>query len=222
MNNIAVILARGNSKGLPNKNINMFLGKPLINWTVEQCLETDGISKLYVSSDSLDILDIVANDDRIVKIKRPNELALDSSSSEDVITHILQQIKTTVDYIIFPQVTSPLRESVDLERALFKIKHQKADSLFSTTTLEDLCVWDSNLKSITYDYKYRGNRQNRESLLLENGNFYIFKSEGFKKNNNRIYGKKTTYDLETWKSHEIDNIDDFELCEYFMEKKLNG
>ena len=107
-NVIALILCRGNSKGIKNKNIKSFSGKPLMYWTIKSLKESKIIKKIYISSDSNEILNY-AEKHKIITIKRPKSLATSRSQSEKAIEHAIKVIDTDYEYIVFPQVTCPLR-----------------------------------------------------------------------------------------------------------------
>ena len=138
MNNV-IILARGGSKGLPNKNILDIAGKPLIAWSIEQSLDSELVSNVYVSSDSDDILD-VASKYGAIPIKRPDDLSTDVSSSESALKHALTIMDET-KLVVFLQPTSPLRHSYDITNSINKLKEHECDSLFSCVILEDFCLW---------------------------------------------------------------------------------
>ena len=106
----AIILARSGSKGIPKKNIIEFCGKPLIAWTIEQCLSSKYISNIWVSSDSDEILK-VASKYGAKTIKRPDILSGDFATSESAWLHSIEFIEKDnyVDIVVAPQITSPLR-----------------------------------------------------------------------------------------------------------------
>ena len=113
---LAIIPARGNSKRLPRKNILPFAGKPLVQWSIEAALQCDFISKTVVSSDCPEILSI----SRLPGVDlhdRPKTLALDESSSVDVVLDVLKNYKK-FSYIVLLQPTSPLRCSADISDAI--------------------------------------------------------------------------------------------------------
>ena len=115
----SIILARGASKGLKNKNILNFCGKPLILWTIEACISS-GIEDVYVSSDSDKILKL-SRDYGAKIIKRPKKLSQDNSSSESCWLHAINYLKQqnlNYEIIVAPQVTSPIRKNNDIKRAL--------------------------------------------------------------------------------------------------------
>ena len=225
MNIVAIIPARGNSKGIKNKNIINFCDKPLIYWTIQQSLGSKYISEnVYVSSDSEEILNL-SNSYGAHTIKRPEELSTDNSTSEIALLHAINNIEktTNIDLVVFLQCTSPLRESGDIDNAIEYFIKNELDSLFSATNMKDLCLWrtvNKELKSINFDYKSRLMRQNIDPQFSENGSFYIFKPDILKKYNNRFGGKIGLYEMDSWKIYEIDDKEDIEICDYFMKTKI--
>lgn len=223
-NIVAIIPARGGSKSIPKKNIINFCNKPLIAWSIQQALESKCIHEVYVTTDSTEIADVSRKYGAKI-VWRPAELATDTSSSESALLHAIDEIEKIhkVDIVIFLQATSPLREFIDIDKAVEIFFSENADSLFSASVLEDFCVWENNngeLKSITFDYKNRGRRQDRKPYYLENGSIYIFKPEVIKQYNNRLGGKIAFYPMPLWKSYEIDDYETLEICECFMMSKI--
>ncbi|MDF1653930.1 MAG: acylneuraminate cytidylyltransferase family protein [Coxiellaceae bacterium] len=224
---IAVIPARGGSKGLPGKNILHFCGHPLIGWSIMQAQMSDNISSVWVSSDDPDILRVAENYGANT-IARPGAISGDIATSESAWLHALDYFKErniNCDMMLGMQATSPLRSSNDLDNAIELFVDQKCDTLFSASELEDFLIWErdasGNLSSFNYDYNNRGRRQDRASQLVENGSFYLFYPEILKKFNNRLSGKIGYYLMDFWKSFEIDTYEDFELCEQICSVKLN-
>jgi len=222
----AIILARGGSKGLPNKNILNFCGKPLITWTIENCFNA-GISSVWVSSDSEEILEISKNSGAQI-LRRPDEISNDSSSSEEAWLHAINYIESVqnnnIDFVFAPQVTSPLREAKDIINAIKIIDEEKLDSLFSSSIVEDLFFWKKNnigiLESVNYDWKNRKRRQDISEKFIENGSFYFFKPNILRLNNNRFGGKIGLVKMEFWKMFEIDSKEDFKMCSALMNEFL--
>ena len=135
---VAIILARGGSKGLPGKNIRPFCGKPLLAWTIENCRD-GGIEDIFVSSDSDEILEVGLQYGAKM-IKRPDEISIDTSSSESGWQHGLdraEELLGEIDWVFAPQVTSPLREKSDVRYGIELAKTDKYDSLFSCNVIED-------------------------------------------------------------------------------------
>ncbi|MCJ7471358.1 MAG: acylneuraminate cytidylyltransferase family protein [Actinobacteria bacterium] len=219
---VAVIPARGGSKGIPRKNIIDFCGKPLIAWSILQSKNCKMIDEVYVSSDDDEIIDISCTYGAKA-INRPRELATDFSTTEEALLHAVSIIeeKADIDIVVFLQATSPLRGKKDIEEALTEFRTQKVDSLFSAAKLEDFFIWkktSDGFKSMNYDYRKRIRRQDVEMQYVENGSIYIFKPSILKKYNNRLGGRIGVYEMEFWKTWEIDTIEDKELCEWYFKK----
>ena len=159
-----IIPARGGSKGITNKNIVNFCGKPLIAWTIEQCKSSNKVSNVWVSSDDDDILDI-ALEYGAKTIKRPKTISGDNATSESAWLHALDYLYSSgvrVDIVLAPQATSPLREELDINKAIDKFIEGNYDSMFSASVANDLFFWeesDSGFISPGYDYKNRQRRQ---------------------------------------------------------------
>jgi CMP-N,N'-diacetyllegionaminic acid synthase len=224
MNTIAIILARGGSKGIPNKNIIDFCGKPLIAWTIENCID-GGANSVWVSSDSDEILSIASEFGANI-IKRPDDISGDFATSESAWLHALNYVELTekiqVDWILAPQVTSPLRESSDIKKAISLANENQNDSFFSCSIAEDLFFWQKNeegkLDSINYDWRNRKRRQDIPSQYIENGSFYLFKPEVLRHTSNRFGSKIGLIEMEFWKMFEIDSFDDLKMCSALMKE----
>mgnify|MGYP003972424137 CR=1 FL=1 len=224
-NIVAIIPARGGSKGLPNKNIIDFCGKPLIAWTIEQCLSSKYISDVWVSSDSQEILS-VSEKYGAKTINRPSDISGDLASSESVWRHAIEVIprNDNIDLVFAPQVTSPLRETKDINNAIELFQKEKYDSMFSSCIAEDLFFWERSksgeLQSVNYDYLNRKRRQDVQEQVIENGSFYVFRPEILQKNNNRFGGKIGHFKMDFWKMFEIDNLEDLKMCRVLMQEFL--
>ena len=217
MNVVAIILARGGSKGIPKKNIIDFCGKPLIEWTIKHCIE-GGATSVWVSSDSTEILNIAKKCEANI-IVRPEDLSQDLSTSESSWLHALNYIEKEtdqkIDWILAPQITSPIRESSDIKKGIELAINSNYDSLFSSSVVEDLFFWqyeNKKLCSVNYDYRNRKRRQDAPKQFVENGSFYMFKAEVLKKYNNRFGQNIGKIEMEFWKMFEIDSKEDLELC----------
>ena len=228
MNVACIIPARGGSKGIPNKNIYDFAGKPLIYWSIKQALASSMINcGVYVSSDSDEILDL-SEQFGAHPIQRPDDLSTDFATSESALIHAQNEISkaSEIDAIIFLQATSPLREHHDLDQGIQQFQKQGVDSLFSSTELEDFFIWtnhDNRLESLNYDYHNRKRRQDVQKQYVENGSFYIYKPKLMMGQKNRLCGKIGQYIMKPWTVYEIDSMEDLELCEFLFKKnKLDG
>jgi CMP-N,N'-diacetyllegionaminic acid synthase len=220
-----IILARGGSKGIPKKNIIDFAGKPLISWTIEQCLSSNSVSDVWVSSDDQQILD-VAKLYGAKLIQRPDNISDDSASSESGWLHAINFLRDkgiSPDVVLAPQVTSPLRKASDIDNAIGKFIEYDLDSMFSASVTDDLYFWKESggtIESINYNYKNRKRRQDFKEQIIENGSFYLFKPEILQKEDNRFGGKIGYSKMEFWQMFEIDNIDDIRMCSALMKEFL--
>lgn len=226
---LALIPARGGSKGIKNKNIKLFNGKPLIEWTIRSALNSKLIDKIVVSSDSNKILNISKKLGADV-ILRPKNISGDKATTESVIKHCVKYFKNFYQTIVLLSPTSPLRKKNDIDKAIKFFYKKKLDSCFSGSKLNDFLIWNYNrvnkkYKSINYDFKKRGNRQSRQLDYVENGSIYVLKPYLLAKKNNRIAGKFDIYNMNFWQCFEIDEKDDWKLLEtihkaYIISKKV--
>ncbi len=222
---VAVIPARGGSKGLKNKNIYPIAGKPLLAWTILQALASKGIDRVFVTTDDLAIADVALRFGAEV-IERPAEISGDKATSESAVLHAVETIESLhgqkVGTIVFLQATSPLRKPGDIDGALAVFRREAADSLISVTKADDLTIWetkDGRWSSLNFDYLNRGMRQDRPVQFIENGSIYIFTPETLRRFANRIGEKLSAYEMEFWQTWEIDTIEEIDLIEYYFNRK---
>jgi len=220
---IAIIPARGGSKGLPGKNIRLLAGKPLIAYTIEAAIKANSISRIIVSTDSKEISDISIKFGAECPFLRPSELAKDSSLAIDsylYTIHKLEEIeKISIQEVIILLPTSPLRRSMDIENAISIFRNKNADSVISFCKEFHPIRWhkridnDGKLKDITDNLLV--NRQEEETTYFPNGSIYIFKKELLQKN---IYYSENSfaYIMDRKSSVDIDSIDDFEYAEFLL------
>jgi len=192
INIIAIIPARGGSKGIPGKNIKNFEGKPLISHSIEYAKDSKLINEIYVTTDDEQIAHISKTAGAKIII-RPAELATDTSTTESAIKHALNNIDKRPDIIVLLQPTSPLRPEKSLDTAINKLINGNYDSLLSLSPSNSF-FWslDSNKATPEYDYSNRKRRQDinpDEKKYFENGSVYIFTREHFESTNNRLGGK---------------------------------
>ena len=135
MSNLAIIPARGGSKGIPEKNLKLIAGKPLIAWTIEQALNASLLDRVIVSTDSEEISEIALMYGAEVPFKRPSKLSTDESTTEASLIHCVDWLKANEDFdpenIILLQCTSPIRNENSIDQAIIKFKDEKAGSLLS-------------------------------------------------------------------------------------------
>src|ERR1700743_2254079 len=175
---LAVVAARGGSKGIPHKNLIDICGRPLIACTVLQAAAARGIDVVAVSSDSDGIL-AAAEAAGAVGVRRPDEISGDLASSEAAWLHALDQIdgrSGPFGRIVALQATSPIREASDIDHALDAFEREKLDRLLWVCEVEDYFNWrvgKDGPEPINYDYHDRRMRQQIEKRYLENGSVSV-------------------------------------------------
>lgn len=216
-NNIGIILLRKGSKSIKNKNIKFLHNKPLFYYTVKAALGSSFIKKLIISSDSKGYHDFVKKyfkSKKIIYYKREKANAKSTSSSESAIAEVIKKIKYENYNCFFIQATSPLLKKDDLNKAYKIFIKKKYDSLLSGYE-DTFFTWGEKtnkfFKSLNYNYKNRPRRQEFKSILIENGAFYIFKINKFKKYKNRLFGKIGFYKMPKYRSFEVDENDDWKF-----------
>lgn len=220
--NVAIIPARGGSKGLPGKNILPLAGKPLIVWSIEQALSASSVHGVYVSTDD-DQIAVVARSAGAEVIQRPAELATDQASSEVALEHAIRTLVAgrhpDLEHITFLQCTSPLRRAEDLDRAFRIYKDKGADSLLSVSPSHRF-FWrlglDGFAQPVNYDPHNRPRRQDMEPAYQENGSIYIFSRNCFESFRNRLGHQVALYEMSEAAGYEIDSATDFAVVETLM------
>ena len=220
-NILAIIPARGGSKGIPRKNIRFLCGKPLIAYTIEAALGSKIIDRVVVSTEDGEIAKI-ARDYGAEIIERPEEFATDSASTEPVLEHAVKYLEKIEDYranvVVLLQLTSPLRNSQHIDEAIETFFSNKYDSLLSVCPSHAF-LWKvdrDRVCPINYDFQNRPRRQDRQPEYQENGAIYITKCDILMSEHNRLGGKIGLYIMPAEDSWEIDTEFDFRLCEQLI------
>jgi CMP-N,N'-diacetyllegionaminic acid synthase len=212
---IAIIPARGGSKGIPRKNLVNFSGKPLMQWSIDAALKSKYITDVVVSSDDYEILNVAQLNEEVLVIKRPKELAQDNSKTAPVLTHVLESLKEVkFDYLILLQPTSPLRTAKDIDLAFEKLLNSEATSLISVCELEHHPFKSFKVDEKGYlqgvinnDYPFYP-RQSLPKAYRANGAIYIIKVNNFIKDKRLLTNKATYFEMSIDASLDIDTLKD--------------
>ena len=221
---LAVIPARGGSKGIPKKNTYDINGKPLMYYTINQALESGYLDRVIVSTDSNEIAEVSKSFGAEVPFLRPVELATDTAKTISAIVHVVNTLKSKGDvynYVVTLQPTQPLRKSVHIDEAIEQIVDNNFDNIISVSEVRDHPLL---IRSITkmgeLEKLLKQNstvrRQDFERYYKVNGAIYINKidklfNEGISLNDNRWpYIMDRRYDLD------IDDITDIEKLKYYL------
>ena len=218
---LAIIPARGGSKGIPRKNVRLLNGKPLIAYSIEQALRTPAIKRVVVSTDDAEI-GAVAQQYGAEVVWRPAEISGDTASSESALLHVLDYLAQTEGYkpelVVFLQATSPLRQPDDIQNAIATLQREQADSLFSACRYEGHIWYVKDGELIpAHDYRNRRRRQDKPEELSENGSIYVFKPWVLREFNNRLGGKIAVYRMHVLDSYQVDELADLEMIAQIMQ-----
>ncbi|HEY8746509.1 MAG TPA: acylneuraminate cytidylyltransferase [Tepidisphaeraceae bacterium] len=219
---VAIIPARGGSKGIPRKNVRTLAGKPLLAWTIEAALGASRVNRVIVSTDDREIAD-VAREFGAEVIWRPEEISGDAASSESALLHVLEELMRTEAYepelIAFLQCTSPLTASADVDGTIEALLDGKADSALSVAPFHYF-VWmpdeEGSSVGVNHDKSCRPRRQDREAQYLETGAVYVMKADGFSKSRHRFFGRTLTYVMPSERTLEIDDPRDLIVAESLL------
>jgi N-acylneuraminate cytidylyltransferase len=222
---IAIIPARGGSKGISRKNIKSLAGKPLIAYSIEAALKSKYINSVVVSTEDEEIAKISEKCGAEV-IERPEELAKDETPTIEVIFHVLEILRMknrTPDIVVLLQPTSPLRDAEDSDSAIKLFLDSGCESVVSVCEVEHSPYWsfkivDGYLKSL-FDERYlRMRRQDLERVYVPNGAIYVSKPQTLYKYKSFYCNHITPLIMPIEISVDIDNEIDFMLAELLMKK----
>lgn len=221
---VAVIPARGGSKGVPGKNLRSIAGRPLIQHSIQHALGAALVGRVYVTTDDGDIAQ-VSRDSGADVITRPADLATDTSSSESALLHAVEQIAASEgalpEKVLFLQCTSPIRTSEDIDAAIALFESEGADSLLSVVESHRF-FWreeDGRAVAVNYDPMLRPRRQDMAPGYMENGSLYLFDTKGFLKHRNRLFGKIVMYRMAADSAYEIDDETDIAVVSALLERR---
>lgn len=212
---VAFIPVRGGSKSIKNKNIMPLAGKPLVYWTILACMEAKSIDKIFVSTDSDEIKQVVEGFgfEKVEVISRSPETASDTATSESALIEFCQNYD--FEKVVFLQATSPLTTAYDMDGALKKLEEEKANSLVSVVHRYQF-LWDTKGHPINYNPQKRPRRQDWEGYLVENGAFYISSRKDILNTHCRMSGKIAFWEMSQKTLFEIDEPDDWQIIENFV------
>ena len=227
---LALIPARGGSKGLPGKNIRSLADKPLIAWTIEAAKASRYVDRLIVSTDSKEIARIAEEWGAEIPFLRPPHLATDEAKGMDVVLHALDQLGQAVKpstLVFLLQPTSPLRTAEDIDCALELLAQKKADTIVSVCPVEHHPWWtntlpaDNSMADFLRPELSRTNRQELPNYYRLNGSIYLGK-ERFIRSNHSFFGPGCfAYVMPQERSVDIDSLLDFFLAEIAINQKTN-
>jgi len=221
---LAVIPARGGSKGVPRKNVRMLDGKPLIAWTIEHAFHSRYIDRVIVTSDDEEVCQVAKQLGAEVPFVRPAELASDTASGVDVLCHAVQNAGADYDYVVLLQPTSPLRECTDIDAAIELCVRRDVASVVSVSEATKSPYWmyqmtDGGALSPVVE-NAATNRQQLPCTYALNGAIYVLEIGNLLAKKKIIDGKTLGYVMPAERSYDIDSETDFLICE-FLKTRMN-
>ena len=227
---LALIPARGGSKGLLRKNILPLSGKPLIAWTIEQAKASAYLDKVIVSTDDAEIAEISRRFGAEVPFMRPEKLASDGAKAMDVIIHAIERLEGNgdiYDLTMLLQPTSPLRTAGDIDRAIELLFLKNAGAVVSVCETEHHPFWsnmlppDGNMKDFLRPDVANKNRQELPVFYRLNGAIYLASVEYLKTNSGFMSTNTYAYIMPKEHSIDIDTKMDFQFAEFLMQRLLS-
>jgi CMP-N-acetylneuraminic acid synthetase len=225
MSILAVIPARGGSKGIPRKNIYPLNGKPLLLYTIDVLQSCNTELFIAVSTDSEEISNI-AKERGVYTINRPSEIASDTAKTESALLHALDYLNTReglyFDYILTVQPTSPFRTSSTIDAFISEFIKKKEQFNAQLTLHEDFTdFWIKNDKNEfeRLNPKASRRRQERKPLYAENSCLYITDTKILRETNSVLGSKCAGFIINAEEALDINEMKDIELAEVLLQKR---
>jgi N-acylneuraminate cytidylyltransferase len=204
---LAIIPARGGSKGIPRKNIKVIAGKPLIAWTIEAAQASKLINRCIVSTEDSEISTLAIRYG-VEVVNRPLELATDEASTEAVLSHVLEKI--ACETVVLLQPTSPIRNPHLIDECISEFFENSYDSLATGYMCKCVEYGKNDLR-----------RQDIHGFFYDDGNVYVMRSDLLK--NGDRYGQRTgRKTISRWENVEIDDDFDFWVAEKILLEKSSA
>ena len=211
---IAIIPARGGSKGVPRKNVRALAGKPLIAHTIAAARAARLVDRVIVSTDD-DEIAVAARAEGAEVITRPASISGDTASSEAALLHVLDVLAaregTVPELVTFLQCTSPLTTADDIDGTIAALRRDDAQCALAVTPFYHF-LWRpgaQGAEGINHDIGNRPRRQDMAPQLLETGAVYVMRTAGFLKTRHRFFGSVALYVQPGERCLEIDEPLDF-------------
>ena len=229
---LAVITARGGSKGIPQKNLSTILGKPLIAYTIEAALQAKTLTRTIVSTDDKTIAQVSKQYGAEVPFLRPQHLATDTATSIAVLQHAVTNLANEEDYktdlIVCLQPTSPLRTAGDIDQAVNLCLQSGADSVVSLCQAKYHPYWTKKIFDgrvyplINEDEQNYTRRQDLPPVYQLNGALYVIRAKVLLEET-RILGEYTIpYIMPQERSIDIDTKTDLQIAELLLKETISS
>jgi N-acylneuraminate cytidylyltransferase len=210
---VAVIPARGGSKGIPGKNLKKVGGITLVARAVAAATASGSVDAVYVSTDDAAIA-AAARAAGAAVIDRPEDLSGDRASSEAALLHALDSLPAEPDILVFLQATSPFIDPAALDAAIARVRDGESDVVFAAKRTHAFLwrITDAGASGLNHDPAYRPRRQDLEPQFQETGAFYVMRAAGFREAGHRFFGRVGIGVVDDLSAVDIDSADDLELA----------
>ena len=220
---LALIPARGGSKGIPRKNIRPFCGKPLLQWSIDAALGSACVDQVVVSTDDPEIAQVARACGAEVPFLRPAELASDTASGVAPVLHALEHLPQVTDVLLL-QPTSPLRSSHDIEAIVVLRQQVACESAVSLTPSAKHPAW---MYSLSQDQRLKlllqldgaHCRQQLPPVYVLNGALYLATRALLLREQAFIAPDTVGYVMPAERSVDIDSPLDWQWAEFLMEQQ---
>ena len=221
MKPLVIIPARGGSKGIPQKNIKLLAGKPLVHYTIEVALELFIAGDICVSTDSEEIKTVAEQCGIQVPFLRPQNLATDTTNTRDVLLHAIDFYKEkNYDTVVLLQPTSPFKTSTHVKEAmqLFTADTDMVVSVYETDLNPYYNLFEENGDGFLQQSKpsHITRRQDCPKVYAYNGAVYIIKIDSLKQQPINQFKKIIKYTMDKKSSLDIDTMEDWQLAEFYL------
>nr|WP_236685753.1 acylneuraminate cytidylyltransferase [Demequina oxidasica] len=213
---VAIIPARGGSKGVPGKNVARVGGVPLVARAVRTALAAPRIGAVYVSTDD-DAIAAAASEAGASIVRRPADIAGDQASSEDAVLHALAAIRAggaSPSTVVFMQATSPFIDADALDDAVARVEDGDEDVVFAAFETYAF-LWKpsaAGAQGVNHDHSFRPRRQDREPHFQETGAFYVMDAAGFERHRFRFFGRVGIQEVTAASGLEIDEPAELDMA----------
>jgi len=220
---LAIIPARGGSKGVPRKNIRTVAGKPLIAWTIEEARKSRFIDRLILSSEDEEIIRIAREWECEVPFVRPSDLARDDTPGIATVLHALMEIQG-YHYVVLLQPTSPLRGVEDIDGCIEMCVKDNLNATVSVTESEKSPYWmytiDAGSRLVPILPKPAGfdSRQTLPIVYALNGAVYVAEIGWLRSTKTFLMPETGAYIMPKTRSIDIDSEQDIILCDFLLKK----
>lgn len=222
---LALIPARGGSKGVPQKNLRSVAGRPLLDWTIAAAVASKRVSRVVVSTDDPDIAQVAADCGAEVPFLRPASLATDEATTMGVVHHALEQLEPSPELVVLLQPTSPLRTAADIDAAIELCIRNGGVSCVAVTEAAKSPYW---MYRMSHDARLQpvleppggtaSRRQDLPPVFVVNGALYVARADWVAGVDSFVAPDTVGYVMPTERSLDIDTELDFVFLEALLER----